>query len=646
LTLEYDTLVLENFGPYYRRNELKFAPAEGGHPVTLIDGKNGYGKTTILDAFHWLLYGDDDRQRRARRLNRAASRQGDSSMQVELRFQRGGERHQLIRSLTAPKGVTYEHYKEELAYLIDGQRQANPTARIREVLPDSASQFFFFDGARITRYADLENDMAVFDAIERVLGLPAYENAKIHLHRLRERWEKLARQDQAKDEATKEKIRELDRLGAVRSQLLDIIAEHEKQLVSLDERKETARAQLIKYEGLRERINRIKVLEADLIGHRQALHAAKVEQGKELRNFAHMVILPLLKDALASNQRAVDALSERQLSIERRTHVEEFLRFAEKESGPDVQRVVPDLRAALDRVFPKVIGSVDTTELPRLQVTVGELQARIRHIESLPPPAETREKHRALRALVAQEESERRELKRNLGELNGEDVRRVEHELEAINQRVGTLHTKIDTARRELQVTEGDYEKLNQEISRLRQGGQAEEYYRLAEHAKRLETAFEIVLTRVRTQKKINIEREATAFFRKVTRKSDVYDKFRINDDYTLALLDKRGIEHRRDQISAGEKQLVALSFIIGLMKSTEKGAPLVIDTPFGHLDLLHRENVIQHLPGIGQQLVFLITDADIAKEHEKQLNRFVGQRYIIAYDQEQQSSSLVEAKA
>ena len=56
-------LVIEAFGPYAHKVDLDFSKL-GSHKLFLISGPTGAGKTTILDAMVYALYGDASGQSR------------------------------------------------------------------------------------------------------------------------------------------------------------------------------------------------------------------------------------------------------------------------------------------------------------------------------------------------------------------------------------------------------------------------------------------------------------------------------------------------------------------------------------------------------------------------------------------------------
>src|SRR4051794_37688457 len=50
-----DQIEMENFGPYRGKHTLRLGL--GGHPLVVIHGQNMAGKTTIINAVRWGLYG-------------------------------------------------------------------------------------------------------------------------------------------------------------------------------------------------------------------------------------------------------------------------------------------------------------------------------------------------------------------------------------------------------------------------------------------------------------------------------------------------------------------------------------------------------------------------------------------------------------
>ena len=57
---------------------------------------------------------------------------------------------------------------------------------------------------------------------------------------------------------------------------------------------------------------------------------------------------------------------------------------------------------------------------------------------------------------------------------------------------------------------------------------------------------------------------------------------------------------------SAGEGQIVALSLLAGLNRCANVRAPIIMDTPFGRLDRVHRSRVLRYLAKMGDQIVLL----------------------------------------
>ena len=56
--MKINSIELKNFRPYYGKHTINFATDDERH-VTVIQGVNGAGKTSLFTALNWCLYGDD-----------------------------------------------------------------------------------------------------------------------------------------------------------------------------------------------------------------------------------------------------------------------------------------------------------------------------------------------------------------------------------------------------------------------------------------------------------------------------------------------------------------------------------------------------------------------------------------------------------
>ena len=90
-------LVIEAFGPYAHKVDLDFSKL-GSHKLFLISGPTGAGKTTILDAMVYALYGDASGQSRDASSVRSDFADLDRPTQVSFTFAIGDKTYKVERS--------------------------------------------------------------------------------------------------------------------------------------------------------------------------------------------------------------------------------------------------------------------------------------------------------------------------------------------------------------------------------------------------------------------------------------------------------------------------------------------------------------------------------------------------------------------
>ncbi|TDH63235.1 SMC family ATPase [Dankookia rubra] len=144
------TLTMAAFGPYAARQQVDFA-ALGAHRLFLICGPTGAGKTSLLDAICFALFGESSGEERRPGHLRSQHAPPDRRTEVVFEFEQAGTRWRITRSLAwdRPKqrgeGTTLERGRQSLLHLGSGdqpfEREAEVTAKIAELLGLTAAEF-------------------------------------------------------------------------------------------------------------------------------------------------------------------------------------------------------------------------------------------------------------------------------------------------------------------------------------------------------------------------------------------------------------------------------------------------------------------------------------------------------------------------
>ena len=98
------------------------------------------------------------------------------------------------------------------------------------------------------------------------------------------------------------------------------------------------------------------------------------------------------------------------------------------------------------------------------------------------------------------------------------------------------------------------------------------------------------------------------------------------------------GNEIKRRGLSAGEKEVFAISLLWGLAQTSQLRLPIIIDTPLSRLDSTHRDNVVNHyFSNAGEQVVILSTDTEIDTDYYKMLTPHLAGAGRLDFDQRQE---------
>lgn len=136
-------------------------------------------------------------------------------------------------------------------------------------------------------------------------------------------------------------------------------------------------------------------------------------------------------------------------------------------------------------------------------------------------------------------------------------------------------------------------------------------------------------------RKVIQLQGAVTECFNTLCRKKDSLRRIAVNPkDFSVTLFDRQDRSIPKAKLSAGEKQVYAISMLWALAKTSGRPLPIIIDTPLARLDSDHRDLLVQHyFPRASHQVVILSTDTEVDQSYFSKLRHAVGDSYRLEFD-------------
>lgn len=209
--MKINKLVLNNFFRYYGRQEIIFS-TDNQKNVTILRGENGAGKTTLLNAFYWVMYGDVLKPLQVSNMLNYRAAEELKSMQVvnclvELEFEDRGILYTISRGQRFNKeGNKLIGEKNIKPYISYKDNRTGNYIEIQEkdfmdsIIPKRLRHFFFFDGERINRLAQVDGKEEVKKAILDILGLTTIDNSQKDLQTIRNEYLRELAKNSSEDE--------------------------------------------------------------------------------------------------------------------------------------------------------------------------------------------------------------------------------------------------------------------------------------------------------------------------------------------------------------------------------------------------------------------------------------------------------------
>ena len=636
-------LTLQDFGAYQGTQTLDLR-VKPKRPIVLIGGLNGCGKTTLLDAIQLALYGPRARcSGRGNRsyesylresINRAADPGRGAGLRLEFSITAEGS----ARTYEVARNwhVNGKHVREKLEVYIDSKYDETISEtwaeHIEDILPLEVASLFFFDGEKVEQLADPDRAAGVIEAaVQSLLGVRAVEQLRTDLLALQRR-QRLSQGDQD----AIEQIRVLEaKAQAVAQEVAEHTQNHEHATSLLDD----ARARLSKAERrFRRAGGRLYEQRHALEATRQAAAKRLEETQKALRELAvgAMPLALLREQLIALRKQAVreQEASEAQQVLSTLQTRDAWLIRQLSDSVPAEVRSELKKKLAADRKSRGSKAELDVDlSLPRdlaqkLATLEGTLSADTMRTKELLQAAQeaAHELEQAERQLAAVPDEQR---VRALVEERQQAMEAVAVAQDAVNRHAGLVQ-EAETRRSRAEV---DLERVRQRWANTRI--REEELQRVITYAEKARGTLERFGHALLRKHISSLEVAVLRSFQALMRKRGLITDLRIDiDKFTLALTNQDGEPIDPSRLSAGERQLLAISLLWGLAKVAGNRVPTVIDTPLGRLDSRHRQHLVdRYFPHAGRQVLLLSTDEEIDKRLLERLKPSIAHSYVLTHD-------------
>ncbi|WP_440992385.1 hypothetical protein [Haloarchaeobius baliensis] len=668
--------IIKNFMPFYKEVPVDLQTSSDS-PLILMGGKNDRGKTAFFTAMRFCLYGfeggnAEKSEKRRQAINRKAAKEGLGEASVTLEFTHNQNVYEIERVIEFDQvddpderewnscyvNVKKPSVSEGKETVIDQAPNEDPAKKynrfINGILPESASDFFFFDGEELDRYAGSYNDSEadVREAIETVLGIREIQNA---IHDLRDDGKDYY-QDEWKDKA--EDVEELQDLSEdISSVQSDIEAKKtEKDSAQTELRQKEKRRRQIEDDlaeasgvaGKQDRVNEIKE-EIEGTSQDKGLQE-KLDDKRGERRELHSRLGPLMigigaKHAIDNYD--VSIVSGMEDTIEYLLDRDNCLCGADIDE--DAEETLEHTLEQLQNDEMSTISELQGFASDHLEcLTSGDYPENLNVSQAKSEYVSIQEDIEGLEEDISDLEDEKETLEGEIEEatVTAEEAESLRDTKETLDEEIGGLKTTIEDLEEDIEELEEEKRELEQTVNSMEAADDEEQRYRtLMKLSDECADAWEEIRDRYVETQRESVEKHASKIFQELTNKNDVYEGLTISKDYELdvkTISGDRDIEEQNP--SKGARQIIAYSFIAGLNKFTAREAPVVIDTPIGRLDPEHKENLIDYFPNFRDQVVILYQPGELDEEDIEQMGDNVSSHLEIHQREDDPESSEVSS--
>lgn len=639
--MKFNRLVLHNFGAFYGKREFNLKTEGKLKNVILFGGKNGSGKTTILESLRIVLFGPFAfglknessiyHEKIEAKLNTVAKKNNDRVSQIILDLEIVEDLTRKVYTLNRSWTRNKNSIKESLTVTCNGT-PLDPKdvelflTKLREETPPQLLEFCLFDGEKISQIVSKETLSSYLQQTAKVMfNLDLFESLEHDLEsyikqdnvysNLSEDEKNLFEMEQENRALIKQKqqlVFELQTLEESLDEKQAICADLNRQFHVLGGLGKKERDELLK------RINEIE-------NRRQSM----MDKNREMLS----TLFPFVM--------ARDLLFQVAEQMEKETKDDlknDFIQAVPPETlksliAPYVNGHIEQATSEIFQKLVQTLSSEDVTPIHRPSaVQRAEVISTYRQVAEFEPKNMLND-FKKNTDLIKEVQQLRKKLDENDGSNDlqklFEQIHDIQADIHSAKFRKEQLYVLLKEMNDQISLNENRYINLKNKIINSKKMGHV---FEIATKVAEVSREFR---NRQLKKKLQQVEFETARMLQLLFRKELFVTRVKIHpESFELKIFDSNQEEINIEILSAGEKQILLLSTVWAMAMCSKRRLPFVFDTLLGRLDLTHKKAIMeQFIPRCGEQIIILSTDSEIDQEQYKLIRDIVAQTYTIDFD-------------
>jgi len=645
INFSLSNIKITNFACYSGENILDFT-TNGDNNIFLFKLPNGFGKTSLFHAIKWGFYGesveyykDSDRIEVKTFLNDRLDPTKDM-FSVEISFKHGSNNY-VLRRIFKPSLKKYSTLTLSTdGELIDAEEAQE---KLDNIIPANFADFFMFDGEQLSRFMSAQKELNFRDSIHQLLGLKQLRVLKDDLERLQKRYEHDLKQEKSTNDEVYQKQNLITQINRDIANYELKIGQHEEDIAYQESVREKLDSKRNEYAHLPDVMVKLKELEKRKLESKERLTVSKTRLCINSSKLFLTFLKSDFENYIEDNEERIASLSDIAGLDEIQSQVQGVKKELLKMSNPvckvcghklndsDISRLEAEQESIQNKIlifdnnkkeidslrdenvlFRNFLGSLNDIDFQKELDTSSEMLSKLENIEKD----------------ISEKESESQKAKYgSLGDIN--------REISLLEGQITTKKGQIKIFRLKMIELQKEKSELAKKIKVLAHDDRimAQTSERIVYVSNLVNILEEALETSTKSKRDLILEK-SNKLFMEITNKPEEYGgiDFESMDSYAFVIRTKDGKIVTNP--SKGEKQILAMSFLLGLSRYTGKNSVILMDTPVASLDDVHSEGIGKALSNLDNQVIFLAQPQELQGDIYRNMLPAIAKEFYVERDE------------